>query len=443
LSYKTLGIAILFFSITSIPIDAPVLPALQNNTESPSPRHLDIDDYWGGHLKIYGSASWPSSDSLFNTVESETFYDGYAELRVKNRLFFGDWGDLDTHYEIILSGGDTRRMVRSLMQMNPDLFTDSTATGGILEDDRRLMDLTGTIDEDEGSVLYHRLDRLALRLFPEWGTVRVGRQAVTWGNGLLFNPMDLFNPFSPADIERDYKVGDDMVSAQFTVPRGGELQFLYVPRRSRVSGDLEWEQSSLAGKFHFSRDTTEFDIMAAEHYGDAVIGLGSTGYLKDAAWRLDGTWTGTDNDDGYLSVAANIDYSWVWGERNWYGFVEFYYNGLSHNQYSEAYRDSAIASRMERGELFTLGRTYLSGHIRVELHPLFNVYVTVIENLADPSGVVQPRAVWDMAEDMQVTFGGSLYHGRKGTEFGGIVIPGTNLIDKPSSNAFLRISYFF
>lgn len=436
-------ITLVFFSITATPIDTPAVAALQDKTESPSARQLAIDDYWGGHLKVYGSASWPSSDSFFSTVESETLYDGHTELRVKNRLFFGDWGDLDTHYEIVLSGGDTRRTVRSLMQMYPDLFADTARTQDTLEDDRRLMDLTGTIDEDEGHVLSHRLDRLALRLFPGWGTVRVGRQAVTWGNGLLFNPMDLFNPFSPADIERDYKVGDDMVSAQFTVPRGGELQFLYVPRRSPISGDLEWEQSSLAGKCHFSRDTTEFDIMAAEHYGDVVIGLGSTGYLKDAAWRLDGTWTTTDNDDGYLSLAANMDYSWVWGERNWYGFVEFYCNGLSHNRYAEAYRDSEIASRMERGELFTLGRTYLSAHIRVELHPLFNVYVTVIENLADPSGVIQPRAVWDMAEDVQVTFGMALYHGRKGTEFGGIVIPDTKLIDKPSNNAFLWVSYFF
>jgi len=436
-------IALLLFSIASTPIDTPAVAALQNKTESPSPRQLAIDDYWGGHLKVYGSASWPSSDSLFNTMETETLYDGYAELRVKSRLFFGDWGDLDTHYEVVLSGGDTRRTVRSLMQMYPDLFADSPASKGILEDDRRFMDLTSTIDEDEGYVLYHRLDRLALSVVPEWGMVRIGRQAVTWGNGLLFNPMDLFNPFSPADIERDYKVGDDMVSAQLTTPGGGELQFLYVPRRRPASGDVEWEQSSLAGKFHFSRDTTELDIMVAEHYGDAVIGLGSTGYLKDAAWRLDGTWTSLNHDNGYLSVVANMDYSWAWWERNCYGFLELYCNGLSHNQYLEAYRDSEIASRIERGELFTLGRTYLSGHIRVELHPLFNVYVTVIENLADPSGAIQPRAVWDMAEDVQVTFGGALYHGRRGTEYGGVTMPGTGLIDKPSNNAFLWISYFF
>ena len=33
--------------------------------------------------------------------------------------------------------------------------------------------------------------------------VRVGRQALSWGNGLSYAPMDLVNPFDPAVRERD------------------------------------------------------------------------------------------------------------------------------------------------------------------------------------------------------------------------------------------------
>jgi hypothetical protein len=403
----------------------------------------DIDVQWGGHIKARGSGSWPSNDSPLNLAGSGPLYDGQAELRVTNRLFFGEWGGLDAHYELISSGGDTRRTAKSLNRIFPDLFSDGRLAGKPCKDDRRVMDLSRIIEEDEGHVTYHRLDRLALRLVLPWGTVRIGRQAVTWGNGLLFNPMDLFNPFSPVDIERDYKAGDDMVSVRFPTARGGELQFLYVPRRNPMSGDIEWEQSSLAGKLHFFLDTTEFDIMAAEHYGDAVFGLGSAGYLGNAAWRLDGTWISLDTDEGYLSLVANMDYSWIWGEKTWYGFLEFYLNGLSHNRYSEAYGDSELARRIERGELYTLGRTYLSAHIQVELHPLFSIYVTVIENLADPSGAMQPRAVWDIAEDIQITCGATLYHGRRGTEYRGVPIPGTSLIDTPPAKAFLRASFFF
>ena len=70
----------------------------------------------------------------------------------------------------------------------------------------------------------------------DWGLARIGRQAVTWGNGFLFNPMDLFNPFAPTQIDRDYKIGDDMIFTQFPLKQTGDLQLLYVPRLALSSG---------------------------------------------------------------------------------------------------------------------------------------------------------------------------------------------------------------
>ena len=63
----------------------------------------------------------------------------------------------------------------------------------------------------------------------------------------------------------------------------------------------------------------------------------------------------------------NIDYSWMWWERNFYGFLEFYFNGLGNDQYTEALTDPDLSERLERGELHTLGRAYLCGHIRIHI----------------------------------------------------------------------------
>jgi hypothetical protein len=405
-----------------------------------------LESEWGGHFKVRGSTSWPDDESYFQPVGTDPLYDGTIETRLTSRVFFGAWGIFEIHYENILSGGDTRRKLKALEHMYPNLFTGSLLRIAPLEDDRRFMDLTKTIKEDGDSVWYHRLDRLSLTIVPKWGVLSVGRQAVTWGNGLLFNPMDLFNPFSPADIERDYKVGDDLLLTQFSMRRIGDFQFLYVPRRDPMSGDVQWDQSSLAGKLHIALGTTEFDIMTAVHYEDTVVGFGSAGYLGGAAWRIDTVWTFLEQDRGtqdYVSLVANIDYSWIWWERNFYGFIEFYFNGLGEDQYTEALVDPDLSERLERGELYTLGRAYLSGHIRVEVHPLFNLYLTVINNLADPSGILQPRAVWDAAEDIQLTLGGTLYYGQEGTEYGGFPLPGTSLLSMPPDTAFLWLTYFF
>ncbi len=405
-----------------------------------------IETQWGGHLKTTGTVSWPDDESFLQPAGTDTFYDGSIDFRLKNKFFLANRGYFETHYEALALGGDTRRKKKELEQTHPGLFKNGLISGSNLNDDRRLMDLTKTINETNDYIIYHRLDRLALTWQPQWGNVRIGRQALTWGNGLLFNPMDLFNPFAPTDIERDYKVGDDMATVQFTADTIGEFQILYVPRRNPATNKIEEDQSSMAAKLHFASGITEFDIMTALHYQDKVIGLGSTGYLKAAAWRLDTTYTFLHDDasrNGFLSLVANMDYGWVWQGKNFYGLLEFYYNGLGSDQYSDALKDPNVLERLSRGELFTLGRKYLSGKIQVELHPLFNLHLSAINNLADPSGILQPRGIWDMQENIQLTCGANIYYGKTGSEFGGFKMPTTTFLSKPPDNAFLWLTFFF
>lgn len=416
------------------------------SSEQPIPWYKNIDAEWGGHVKIRGAVSWPDDESYFKYVGTGSYYDGSTELRIKNKVFLGSWGDCVTHYEAVYSGGDTRRKEKSLERLYPGLFGGIVRAGDPPDDSRRLMDLTHTIDEDDNSILYHRLDRLYMTVNGKWGSVRMGRQAITWGNGLSFNPMDLFNPFAPTDIEREYKTGDDMIALQSVSVMPGELQLLGVPRRDQESGDVAWSQSSLAGKYHHAYGSTEIDVMAAKHYRDAVVGLGGTGYIGSAAWRCDGTWTfldkqGTAND--YLSLVANIDYSWVWLTKNCYGYIEYYFNGLCHADYSDAVNDPVIQDRIDRGELYTLGRHYVSAHLKVELHPLFNISVTVINNMEDPSGSIQPRGIWDVTQNIQLTIGGTWYYGSRDTEFGGFKVAGTDFYSVPSNNFFLWLAYYF
>lgn len=402
---------------------------------------------WGGHIKARGNISFVSRESLFRDVETGTYYDGSVEGRLKNRLSWRNQWYFETHYEIIASGGDTERRKSTL-----PLLAAVLPSAGQVNDSRRLLHLTRTIDQGNSYTVYHRLDRLSLTLQREGGIIRIGRQAVTWGNGMVFNPMDLFNPFTPTDIEREYKIGDDMAFAQVPLKGGGDLQVLCVPRRDPVSGRVEEDQTSVAGRFHFAFGTTEFDLMAAKHYGDGDAGFGLTGYLGEAAWRTDLVLTIPEersDRNPYLSCVANIDYSWVWLEKNFYGFIELYYSGLGRRDYKEALGDPYVAERLSRGDLFTLGRSYAAAHTRIELHPLVNLFFTAIVNAGDLSGIVQPRLAWDMTRNTSLICGGNIYFGAPGTEYGGFVVPGTALIpgkglsNEPPNNFFLWIAYYF
>ena len=408
----------------------------------------NIDSEFGGHFKLRGRSSWYDSESFYGSLDSGTYYDFNSEFRLKNELFFADWGAFVTHYEAVFGAGDTRKNTKKLFQSSQEESISTIFSSQTINDDRRLMDLTRVFSEGDDYVSYHRLDRFFLTLLPSWGSVKLGRQAVTWGNGLLFNPFDLFNPFSPTDIERDYKVGDDLLSVEANLSKESDFQFLIVPRRDPITSSLEADSSSFAGKFHFSHNEKEFSLILAKHYEDTVVGLGGVGYIKDAAWRINATWTFLDKEydytkSGFLSLVGNIDYSWVWWSKNLYGYLEFYFNSLGDDDYDSLIDNDAIIERINRGELFTLGRAYLSANMRLEVHPLLNLYLTIINNIEDSSGMLQPRCAWDIMQDLDLTLGANLPYGGKGSEYGGIPTTNSNYFIQSPSSLYLWLSWYF
>ncbi len=401
------------------------------------PRHLKkIDNQVGGHFKFKGDITGYDTGSYFEPLGTNTGLDGLANARLTDKLIVSENVYVQAHYEAFLKFGDTCEK----------LYAGGLAPDTSNMDKRRVFDLTQTVKETADYVLWHRLDRLLFSIKASRGDIIVGRQAVTWGNGLIFNPMDLFNPFSPSDTDRDYKMGDDLVSVRFTTQGSGECNLLYVPRRDVRTGEVDFKSSSIAGKTHFFIGDMEMDIMGALHYNETVLGIGAAGYLGDAAWRWDLVWSTVDdakNGNGYVEVVANMDYSWVWFQKNLYGLIEYYHNGLGKNNYTNAMQDPEVVERIDRGELFALGKNYVSGQIQVELHPLLNVYVNVINNVRDPSGIVQPRAVWNATQNSNLQFGANFYYGKQGSEYGGFLIPGTTHHTNAAPSAYVLLTTYF
>ena len=398
---------------------------------------------WGGHLKGIGRVSWQDDDTPLRSVENNPFYDGALELRLKNRTSWSDNVRFDTHYQMVLAGGDSRYAASRLEDISPYRAGQRYPAPS---DSGRLFDLTATLSEEDDRVLSHRLDRLALTVERSWGRVRFGRQALSWGNGLLFNVMDLFNPFSPTDISREYKTGDDMALLQVSSAAVEDVQILLVPGRNPDSRNLGSDYSSLAGKVHLTREDFEIDFLVARHLEDNLLGVGASGYWGTAAWRCDATWTDLSGDGltgDAVALVANMDYSWVWLDKNWYGFGEFYYNSLGEDDYGAALLNPDLTDRIARGELFTLGRRYLSASLQCELHPLLHVYLTAINNMDDPSGVIQPYLTWSVEQNVQLTLGGSFYYGESGSEYGGFFDPSRGYFIDPPAEFYVWLTSYF
>lgn len=401
----------------------------------------------GGHVKIQDTYTDDKDQSVMTFLGGERRWDGTLDFRLANTLSFGDSLGLETHYDLTGTTGDSYSGVRKAVNTVP--FIQEEWLGGYGSSDRRrLFDLTSTISENSDGFVQHRIDRLVLSVKRPDYEIRLGRQAVTWGNGLIFNPMDMMNPFSPTDTVRDYKTGDDLALVSVEPPGGNwNVQAVLVPRRDPVTGDVEEEQSSLAAKLHLMAADMETDVLFGRHMDETIAGFGVSRNAGEAVFRFDLVYTTLRNGWGEsrnaFSFVANLDRSWVFLGRNMYGLVEYHHNGLGHRSMENAITDPDLLERAARGEIYVLGRNYLGTQIRIELHPLVQATFGLIESLDALTGVAQPRVQVDMTQNSNLLFGCNLLYGKRGTEFGGIEIPGTGYLISQGSSVYLILGYYF
>jgi hypothetical protein len=153
-----------------------------------------------GHTKArFVGTSFPS-DSVLRDLAGSNSLDLEGDLRLNLVASRGRWS-FDAAYQLVGFHGDRVEYTRELPP-GTELFFPRFP-----DDVRRAVDLTKVVhDSGKGAVL-HRLDRLWAGYATEKAVIRLGRQAISWGNGLFYAPMDLVNPFDPATIDTEYKAG--------------------------------------------------------------------------------------------------------------------------------------------------------------------------------------------------------------------------------------------
>jgi len=397
----------------------------------------------GGHTKyLFLLNSFPD-DSLFPELVDSPAIDHRGDLRLKF-----DWRSdkvsLVSDYQLIAQHGDGVALAGKLPGV-------AIIPNPVPDDSNRLFDLTRVITQDNDTVIVHRLDRLYVDITGNNTVVRLGRQVISWGNGLVFTPMDFFNPFDPATVDKEYKTGDDMLYGQYLQSNGNDLQAVWVIRRDN-DGDITNDVSSLAVKYHGFAGEQEYDLLLAEHYDDTIFGLGGITNIGGAIWRGDLTLTRTASSTptpskNVTSLVTSLSYSWLGWGHNFSGLVEYFYNGFGQNDgnYSPAAlaANPELVERVVRGELFTLGRHYLALSSMIEMTPLWMLTPNAFINLNDRSFLLQLVSSYDFKQDWQLLAAISLPVGAAGTEYGGIdsTVAGKQL--STELNLFAQLAWYF
>lgn len=384
----------------------------------------------GGRVSPQVGVTTYPDDSVFQDVFGSSSVDSALDARFVLDIRQGRW-NFDIDYQLIGVYSDrlefTRELPPELRILFPHLPNDRT----------RLFDLTHVFTDSGKSAALQRLDRLAADFSTEHVVMRFGRQAITWGNGLVYNVMDIFNPFDPAAVDKEFKTGDDMIYGQFLQTNGNDLQAVMVLRRDPITEDVEADQGSLAFKYHHMGNANEFDGLLAQHYGDTLAGGGVNQSIGGAVWRGDITVTFAE-EETVASAVTSISQSWIWAGKNVSGLAEYFYNGFG--QSDGCYSPDCLAenpellARIARGELFNLGQHYLALSTMIELNPLFLLTPNVFMNVGDPGALLQLFFQNDLRQNLQLWSALNIPLGADGTEYGGAAteIPGLFLSAGPS-----------
>ncbi len=380
------------------------------------------------------SSKLPDHDIQNQAVESPSV-NSTGDLRMMFRQDAGPFRFL-VDYSLILQNGD------AIAQQNAqDTALDQT----VISDRNRWINATWPVEDGAGThhQSFHRLDRAAIQYQQGNWNVTLGRQAVSWGSGRVFQPMDPFNPFSPTVVDRDYKPGNDLLLVERLFDNGHDMQLLHIVRRDddyRVTNDV----SSTAFKWHGIIRESEFEVLAAQHYGLGMAGLTLRVPIGGAMIRSDVMTSELEDGKWSVSGIVNADYSFMLGKFNSFVFGEYFYNDLGVSELPDRLSSlpTELAIRMERGEVFNLMRHYTALGGNVLWHPLFDTSLTLITNLSDASSLLSLSASYIPSDHQSLQVGWIHPLGRAGDEYGGVPVLGTQLTTGGASRVFLRWLYY-
>lgn len=277
----------------------------------------------------------------------------------------------------------------------------TTASLGVGLTAPELVDLTWVASDDDDTLLVRgRTDRLAATVHVPHVDVTVGRQPISFGSGLFFQPMDLVNPFLPATVDSEYKPGVDAIRVDGYAGTSGQITVV-----AAAAGELDDRGAVFAATGRGTVGVTDLQGFVGEVHGDEVVGasvisaIGPVGVHGDVTFTLPAD---PDAEDPFVRAVIGADgrpharvslagevYLQTFGEADASDYLGLY----------------LTSKRFQRGEVWAAGQVYAAVSASYEVTPLVAVQGAGIGNLRDPSALVFASLSWSVSDESSLAAG--------------------------------------
>ena len=352
---------------------------------------------WNADVKSFFVTVHPYDHILMPPTDTaQAFVDGRLKL---------DWTlsnaiSIEAHHVITAGTPQYQTQLEiELAQMGVEMEdTASTMMTGVGLQAPEAIELSWRL-QDTDLFLQGRTDRLFAQATVGQSTIRLGRQAISFGHGMVFNPMDLVQPFSIATIDNEYKAGIDALRIERYFGMTGQITGVVA-----YAGSWDIEGLTAVVNANGTFGMTDLSLFGGMVRSDRVVGTGVVSSIGAVGLHSDVTLTVPDSDDEDAFVR------WTTGAF-WRPFstssvtMEYYYQSLGAEKAAD-YLEFAQSDRYARGEIWVMGQHYLSLAWAQEVTSLSSANLALIGNVVDASMLLSPSLSISVSDEVQLVAGG-------------------------------------
>lgn len=290
-----------------------------------------------------------------------------------------------------------------------------------------ILNISHVLYEGRDAVLVTQIDRLYL----DWtsGPIQItaGRQRIAWGTALVWNPTDIFNPYSILDFDYEERPGVDGIRAQYFTGSTSKIELAVAP------GETERERR-VAGLYGFNLWNYDFNVMGGMFEGGYCAGMSWAGQVAGGGFRGEARWTGNQEvadspflpagTVSYLTASLSADYTFP---NSIYLHAEVLFNGDGVTE-NAGLRWPVALSRLQ----LSPSRWSLYGEVSGDISPLLRGSLFSLINPLDGSLIVVPSLTLSVATNWDLLAIGLFPSGDTLSEFGIL-----------TSSAFVRVKWSF
>ncbi len=263
-------------------------------------------------------------------------------------------------------------------------------------------DMQSNYVDNKSLLMRHRIHRGFVSLNTAAADAFLGRQRIAWGSGRMWNPTDLFNPYNPAQLERDERTGVDAVLLEKNFSALSRLSLAYAPQNNAPS--------SRAVRYRTNFAKTDLALMVGEFRDARVVGVEFAGRIGDAGVYGEAARTRQVAAGAFIRSVLGAEYAF---ENTLTIGAEYYWNGEGTTQ-----RSGYDFMRMYAGQIQNVAKHYTGAHLRYDVTPLLRSENYLILNHDDASRFFAPSLVYSLASNWDAATGVQLFSGEADSEYG-------------------------